>query len=85
MSSSLNRVWYIACFSHLVGFVYSKSLQIPEDIKIPIDRIGCNCSGDCSSSKHCLCAKHNGSDLPYVSSQRKSAKRNGSKHDSVGR
>ncbi|OEL35409.1 Histone-lysine N-methyltransferase, H3 lysine-9 specific SUVH4 [Dichanthelium oligosanthes] len=67
------------------GFVYSKTLQIPEDIKIPIDRIGCDCSVDCSTSKHCLCAERNGSDLPYVSTQRKSAKRNGSKHNSVGR
>ncbi|PUZ66191.1 hypothetical protein GQ55_3G287300 [Panicum hallii var. hallii] len=67
------------------GFVYSKSLQIPEHIKIPIDKIGCNCSGDCSTSEHCLCAKRNGSDLPYVSTQRKNANRNGSKHNSVGR
>ena len=71
--------------SHLVGFVYSKSLQIPEHIKIPIDKIGCNCSGDCSTSEHCLCAKRNGSDLPYVSTQRKDANRTGSKHNSVGR
>ncbi|KAL6610041.1 hypothetical protein ACP70R_040010 [Stipagrostis hirtigluma subsp. patula] len=68
------------------GFVYSKSLQIPEDIKIPVDTsIGCNCSGDCSSSKHCLCAKRNGSDLPYVSTQRRSAGCNGSKDYCVGR
>ncbi|KAG2619590.1 hypothetical protein PVAP13_3NG122700 [Panicum virgatum] len=67
------------------GFVYSKSLQIPEHIKIPIDKIGCNCSGDCSTSEHCLCAKRNGSDLPYVSTQRKDANRTGSKHNSVGR
>ncbi|RLN30434.1 hypothetical protein C2845_PM05G23990 [Panicum miliaceum] len=67
------------------GFVYSKSLQIPEHIKIPIDKIGCNCSGDCSTSEHCLCAKRNGSDLPYVSTQRKNANRNGSKHNSIGR
>ncbi|KAG2627903.1 hypothetical protein PVAP13_3KG265290 [Panicum virgatum] len=65
------------------GFMYSKSLQIPEHIKIPIDKIGCNCSGDCSTSEHCLCAKRNGSDLPYVSTQRKNANRNGSKHNSV--
>uniref|UniRef100_K3ZCJ1 Histone-lysine N-methyltransferase n=2 Tax=Setaria italica TaxID=4555 RepID=K3ZCJ1_SETIT len=67
------------------GFVYSKSLQIPEHIKIPIDRIGCNCSGDCSTSEHCLCAKRNGSELPYVSTKRKNANRNDSKHSSVGR
>uniref|UniRef100_A0ACD5TAH4 Uncharacterized protein n=1 Tax=Avena sativa TaxID=4498 RepID=A0ACD5TAH4_AVESA len=53
------------------GFVYSKTLQIPEYIKIPADSIGCNCKGDCSTSKHCLCADRNGSDLPYVSRQRK--------------
>lgn len=53
------------------GFVYSKSLQIPEYIKMPADSIGCNCKGDCSSSTHCLCADRNGSDLPYVSSQKK--------------
>ncbi|XP_066367440.1 histone-lysine N-methyltransferase, H3 lysine-9 specific SUVH4-like isoform X2 [Miscanthus floridulus] len=66
------------------GFVYSKLLQIPKDIKIPIDRTGCDCR-DCSSSKNCDCAKRNGSDLPYVSTQRKSSKRNGSKHNSIGR
>jgi len=32
-----------------------------------------------------LCAKRNGSDLPYVSTQRKDANRTGSKHNSVGR
>lgn len=68
------------------GFVYSKSLQIPEDIKMPADSIGCNCKGDCSSSAHCLCADHNGSDLPYVSRQRKvSAKNLDSTHKNVGR
>ncbi|CAN6373504.1 unnamed protein product [Urochloa humidicola] len=67
------------------GFVYSKSLQIPEHIKIPTDAIGCNCKGDCSTSEQCLCAKRNGSDLPYVFTQKKSAKRNGSKHKSVSR
>ncbi|CAL5094701.1 unnamed protein product [Urochloa decumbens] len=67
------------------GFVYSKSLQIPEHIKVPTDRIGCNCNGDCSTSEHCLCAKHNGSDLPYVFTQKKNAKRNGSKPNSVRR
>jgi hypothetical protein len=81
----LNRVWSILCLSHLVGFVYSKSLQIPEHIKIPIDRIGCNCSGDCSTSEHCLCAKLNGSELPYVSTKRKNVNRNDSKHSRVGR
>jgi hypothetical protein len=81
----LNRVWSILCLSHLVGFVYSKSLQIPEHIKIPIDRIGCNCSGDCSTSEHCLCAKRNGSELPYVSTKRKNVNRNDSKHSRVGR
>uniref|UniRef100_A0ACD5TH21 Uncharacterized protein n=1 Tax=Avena sativa TaxID=4498 RepID=A0ACD5TH21_AVESA len=53
------------------GFVYSKTLQIPEYIKIPADSVGCDCKGDCSTSKHCLCADRNGSDLPYVSRQRK--------------
>ncbi|KAJ1262695.1 hypothetical protein BS78_09G129300 [Paspalum vaginatum] len=67
------------------GFVYSKSLQIPDNIKIPVDGIGCNCSGDCSNSKHCLCAKRNGSDLPYVSKRRKRAQRNNSNENSVGR
>ncbi|CAO2150119.1 unnamed protein product [Urochloa humidicola] len=67
------------------GFVYSKSLQIPEHIKIPTDGIGCNCNGDCSTSEQCLCAKRNGSDLPYVFTQKKSAKRNGSKPKSVRR
>ena len=81
----MNRVWSISCLSHIVDFVYSKSLQIPKDIKIPIDRTGCKCRGDCSSSKNCDCAKRNGSDLPYVSTQRKSSKCNGSKHNSIGR
>ncbi|KAG0517903.1 hypothetical protein BDA96_09G128900 [Sorghum bicolor] len=67
------------------GFVYSKSLQIPNDIEIPIDSTGCDCSEDCSSSKNCSCAERNGSDLPYVSTQRKSSKHNGSKHNSIGR
>nr|CAB3461624.1 unnamed protein product [Digitaria exilis] len=67
------------------GFVYSKSLKIPKHINIPVDRIGCNCTGDCSTSDHCLCAKRNGTALPYVSTQRKKAKQNGSKHNNVGR
>ncbi|GJM88459.1 hypothetical protein PR202_ga04522 [Eleusine coracana subsp. coracana] len=67
------------------GFVYSKSLQIPKDIKIPVDSIGCNCTGDCSTSRNCLCAKLNGSDLPYVSTQKKRVGQNDSKHNSVGR
>ncbi|KAF8765779.1 hypothetical protein HU200_008288 [Digitaria exilis] len=67
------------------GFVYSKSLKIPKHINIPVDRIGCNCTGDCSTSDHCLCAKRNGTALPYVSTQRKKAKQNGSKHNNAGR
>ncbi|GJN14347.1 hypothetical protein PR202_gb01164 [Eleusine coracana subsp. coracana] len=67
------------------GFVYSKSLQIPKDIKIPVDSIGCNCTGDCSTSRNCLCAKLNGSDLPYVSTQKKMVGQNDSKHNIVGR
>ncbi|KAF6984513.1 hypothetical protein CFC21_002509 [Triticum aestivum] len=68
------------------GFVYSKSLQIPEYIKMPADSMGCNCKGDCSSSTHCLCADRNGSDLPYVSTQKKvRAKHLDSTHKNVGR
>ncbi|WVZ98340.1 hypothetical protein U9M48_043798 [Paspalum notatum var. saurae] len=67
------------------GSVYSNSLQILDNIKIPVDGIGCNCSGDCSNSKYCLCAKRNGSDLPYVSKRRKCTQRNNSNENSVGR
>lgn len=74
------------CVIPFVGFVYSKSLQIPEYIKMPADSIGCDCKGDCSSSTHCLCADRNGSDLPYVSRQKKvSAKHMDSTYKNVGR
>ncbi|KAK1696910.1 hypothetical protein QYE76_013607 [Lolium multiflorum] len=66
------------------GFVYSKSLLVPDYIKMPTDSIGCNCKGDCSTSKHCLCADLNGSDLPYVSRQRKVSAKHGT-HKNVGR
>ncbi|KAL5227401.1 hypothetical protein ABZP36_015666 [Zizania latifolia] len=49
------------------GFVYSKSLKIPKNIRIPSNCIGCDCEGDCASNKKCSCAQRNGSDLPYVS------------------
>ncbi|KAM0838072.1 hypothetical protein ACQ4PT_061211 [Festuca glaucescens] len=68
----------------VLGFVYSKSLLVPDYIKMPTDSIGCNCKGDCSTSKHCLCADLNGSDLPYVSRQRKVSAKHGT-HKNVGR
>ncbi|KAL5222075.1 hypothetical protein ABZP36_026788 [Zizania latifolia] len=49
------------------GFVYSKSLKILKNIRIPSNCIGCDCEGDCAINKNCSCAQRNGSDLPYVS------------------
>ncbi|XP_073000412.1 histone-lysine N-methyltransferase, H3 lysine-9 specific SUVH4 isoform X1 [Typha latifolia] len=48
------------------GFVYCKSLQVPNNWPIPENVLGCDCRGDCSNSRSCSCAKINGSDFPYV-------------------
>ncbi|XP_065850521.1 histone-lysine N-methyltransferase, H3 lysine-9 specific SUVH4-like [Euphorbia lathyris] len=48
------------------GFTYCKSLQIAENIKLPVSANGCKCKGDCVNPRKCSCAKLNGSDFPYV-------------------
>ncbi|KAK0588958.1 hypothetical protein LWI29_007719 [Acer saccharum] len=48
------------------GFLYSKSLQVAQNIKLPTNVVGCNCKGECVDPRTCACAKLNGSDFPYV-------------------
>ncbi|KAK1566914.1 hypothetical protein Q3G72_005985 [Acer saccharum] len=48
------------------GFLYCKSLQVAQNIKLPTNVVGCNCKGECVDPRTCACAKLNGSDFPYV-------------------
>ncbi|KAK2666007.1 hypothetical protein Ddye_004581 [Dipteronia dyeriana] len=48
------------------GFLYCKSLQVAQNIKLPTNVVGCNCEGECVDPRTCACAKLNGSDFPYV-------------------
>ncbi|KAL6984018.1 Histone-lysine N-methyltransferase, H3 lysine-9 specific suvh4 [Sarracenia purpurea var. burkii] len=50
----------------MVGFTYSKYIQVAENISIPANAEGCNCKGNCTNPKECACARLNGSDFPYV-------------------
>ncbi|KAH7839111.1 hypothetical protein Vadar_033364 [Vaccinium darrowii] len=47
-------------------FIYSKSNQVADDIKLPPNAEGCNCKGHCTNPKACACARLNGTDFPYV-------------------
>ncbi|PRQ45648.1 putative histone-lysine N-methyltransferase [Rosa chinensis] len=47
-------------------YMYCKSIQVAQNVKLPRDATGCNCKGSCVDSKTCQCAKLNGSDFPYV-------------------
>ncbi|KAK3183902.1 hypothetical protein Dsin_031188 [Dipteronia sinensis] len=47
-------------------FLYCKSLQVAQNIKLPTNVVGCNCKGECVDPRTCACAKLNGSDFPYV-------------------
>lgn len=49
-----------------VGYVYSKSVQVSEGVKLPMDAPGCKCKGYCVGPNTCACARLNGSDFPYV-------------------
>ncbi|CAL2250941.1 unnamed protein product [Prunus armeniaca] len=48
------------------GFMYCKSMQIAQNVKLPTDATGCNCKGTCMDPKTCACTMLNGSDFPYV-------------------
>ncbi|XP_057949792.1 histone-lysine N-methyltransferase, H3 lysine-9 specific SUVH4-like [Malania oleifera] len=47
-------------------FIYTKSIQVAKDVKLPPDAPGCKCKGKCTNPKSCACARLNG-DFPYVS------------------
>lgn len=49
-----------------LGFTYDRSLRVAENLKIPVNAVGCKCKGDCIDPRTCACAKLNGSDFPYV-------------------
>lgn len=48
------------------GFMYCKSMQIAQNVKLPTDATGCSCKGTCMDPKTCACTMLNGSDFPYV-------------------
>ncbi|KAJ4972955.1 hypothetical protein NE237_006129 [Protea cynaroides] len=48
------------------GITYTKSIQVAENVKLPISAPGCNCKGTCIDLKTCACARLNGFDFPYV-------------------
>eukprot|EP00268_Persea_americana_P026928 TRINITY_DN26478_c0_g2_i1.p1 TRINITY_DN26478_c0_g2~~TRINITY_DN26478_c0_g2_i1.p1 ORF type:complete len:746 (+),score=137.20 TRINITY_DN26478_c0_g2_i1:226-2463(+) len=48
------------------GYVYSKSVQVSEGVKLPMDAPGCKCKEYCVGPNTCACARLNGSDFPYV-------------------
>lgn len=50
----------------IVGFKYIKSIQVAENVIIPLDAPGCNCKGKCTNAAKCYCARLNGNDFPYV-------------------
>ncbi|XP_073117002.1 histone-lysine N-methyltransferase, H3 lysine-9 specific SUVH4 isoform X1 [Elaeis guineensis] len=49
-----------------IGFTYQKSLQVADNLKIPMNTVGCKCKGYCIDPRTCACARLNGSDFPYV-------------------
>ncbi|KAK8940790.1 Histone-lysine N-methyltransferase, H3 lysine-9 specific SUVH4 [Platanthera zijinensis] len=48
------------------GFLYSKSIQLGKNIKLPSVACGCKCKGECVDPRSCSCARLNGNDFPYV-------------------
>ncbi|CAL9014902.1 unnamed protein product [Prunus brigantina] len=50
----------------IISFIYCKSMQIAQNVKLPTDATGCNCKGTCMDPKTCACTMLNGSDFPYV-------------------
>ncbi|KAJ1378954.1 SET domain [Sesbania bispinosa] len=48
------------------GFTYITSVKVASDVKVPHRPNGCKCQGTCRNTRNCSCAKHNGSEFPYV-------------------
>ncbi|XP_042436529.1 histone-lysine N-methyltransferase, H3 lysine-9 specific SUVH4-like isoform X3 [Zingiber officinale] len=49
-----------------IDFVYQKSMQFANNLKLPTNCLGCQCKGGCSNPRACACAQLNGNDFPYV-------------------
>ncbi|KAG6477330.1 hypothetical protein ZIOFF_066583 [Zingiber officinale] len=50
----------------MLDFVYQKSMQFANNLKLPTNCLGCQCKGGCSNPRACACAQLNGNDFPYV-------------------
>ncbi|KAG6480135.1 hypothetical protein ZIOFF_063613 [Zingiber officinale] len=50
----------------MLDFVYQKSMQFANNLKLPTNCLGCQCKGGCSNPTACACAQLNGNDFPYV-------------------
>ncbi|XP_074564701.1 histone-lysine N-methyltransferase, H3 lysine-9 specific SUVH4 isoform X4 [Curcuma longa] len=49
-----------------IDFIYQKSMQFANNLKLPSNARGCQCKGGCTNPRACACAQLNGNDFPYV-------------------